>query len=441
MIEKYGFHRKLIIQLVTAAVCIAVVLTALVLLVEFRNIDDRVADQAVSAVERWRMAMLDNLDAPGLGDHAKIRQFVEKSIATRRISTDGYFVFVRVLDKDFHEVAQFTDLSYEHIRDVNGYLLNRDHARLIQEGNWRKIIRLGNKHVIIDLGYALKNSAGSTAGYAEGIYVISPGFLSKASFSALFTALSVAGIVLLTALILYPIINRLLDRVSGLSESLIHANLEILNVLGSAIAKRDNDTDIHNYRVTIYAIRIAQELHLEESEIRTLIKGSFLHDVGKIGIRDSILLKPAKLTDEEFEEMKKHVSHGLDIVSRSAWLNDAAQVVGNHHEKFDGTGYLNRTSGTDIPRVARIFAIADVFDALTSKRPYKEAFSLEETIAILKKSRGSHFDPEILDVFLEIAPGLYQIYANRDDEKPREDLKKIGLQYYGPDTRGETVPG
>jgi HD-GYP domain-containing protein (c-di-GMP phosphodiesterase class II) len=201
-------------------------------------------------------------------------------------------------------------------------------------------------------------------------------------------------------------------------------------VLGSAIAKRDNDTDIHNYRVTIYSIRIAEEMNLDYDEIRTLIKGAFLHDVGKIGISDAILLKPSNLTPGEFEVMKLHVRHGIDIVSRSDWLRDAGLVVGNHHEKYDGTGYLAGSKSDEIPRVARIFAVADVFDALTSKRPYKEAYPYEKTMEILEKSRGSHFDPEILDVFIRIAPSLYEAYANRDDDKPRSDLRRIGGRYY-----------
>jgi HD-GYP domain-containing protein (c-di-GMP phosphodiesterase class II) len=247
----------------------------------------------------------------------------------------------------------------------------------------------------------------------------------------------VAGIVLLTTIILYPSINTLLRRVSGLSADLLHANMEILSVLGSAVAKRDNDTDIHSYRVTIYAVRLAEELGLPENEIRALIKGAFLHDVGKIGIRDSILLKPSNLTSEEFKEMTEHVRHGMDIVSGSVWLRDAAQVVGSHHEKYDGTGYLEKRNNGDIPKVARIFTIADVFDALSSKRPYKDAMSYEETLNILIGGKGSHFDPEIMDVFLKIAPVLYETYANRDDDKPREDLKQINSRYFGPDAVGD----
>jgi HD-GYP domain-containing protein (c-di-GMP phosphodiesterase class II) len=232
-------------------------------------------------------------------------------------------------------------------------------------------------------------------------------------------------------MILYPAINGLLRRVAGLSGSLLHANMEILSVLGSAIAKRDSDTDIHNYRVTIYAVRLAEALGIPEDEIRSLIKGAFLHDVGKIGIRDSILLKPSRLTFEEFKEMNEHVRHGIDIVSGSVWLRDAAPVVGSHHEKYDGTGYLEKRNNGDIPRVARIFAIADVFDALSSRRPYKDAMGYEETMNTLIGGRSTHFDPEILDVFINIAPLLYETYANRDDDRPRSDLKQVNARYFG----------
>ena len=110
--------------------------------------------------------------------------------------------------------------------------------------------------------------------------------------------------------------------------------------------------------------------------MRALLKGAFLHDVGKLGIRDAILLKPGKLDAAEFGEMKRHVAHGLDIIERSSWLRDATAVVGHHHEKWDGSGYGTGSAARQIPLPARIFAVADVFDALTSRRPYKEPLSV-----------------------------------------------------------------
>ncbi len=428
-----SIHRILIVRLITVAACISIAVMALVLWVELRNINARVADQASVASERLRWSLMADLDAPGLGDHAQIRRTLEKPLSIPVRPAEGSFVFVRITDTGFTVVAQVSDPAYAQMGAITSSVLaGLDHAVLRERGVWENISRVEGVPVI-HMAHALTNSSGTRVGYIEGVYAISPKYLAQARLQAALTALIAAGIVLLTTLILYPAINRLLRRVAGLTTGLLHANLEILNVLGSAIAKRDNDTDIHNYRVTIYAIRLGQELGLYEPEMRSLIKGAFLHDVGKIGIRDSILLKPGRLTHEEFEEMKQHVRHGLDIVNRSAWLKDAAPVVGNHHEHYDGTGYLDGLAGSDIPKVARIFAIADVFDALTSKRPYKAAMGFNESMEILQKGRGRHFDPEILDGFAKIARGLYEAYANRDDRTPRDDLKRMGAPYFGPD--------
>lgn len=171
-------------------------------------------------------------------------------------------------------------------------------------------------------------------------------------------------------------------------------------------------------------------MDLKDEEMRSLIKGAFLHDVGKIGVRDSVLLKPGSLTPEEFEETKQHVQHGLDIVKRSQWLADAAPLVGSHHEKYDGSGYPAGRKGEEIPKVARIFAIADVFDALTSKRPYKETMGYLKAMEIISRNRGSHFDPEILDIFERIAPDLYKTYAEMGDETLRSKMKQLGAGYF-----------
>jgi HD-GYP domain-containing protein (c-di-GMP phosphodiesterase class II) len=183
------------------------------------------------------------------------------------------------------------------------------------------------------------------------------------------------AIVLLTTIILYPVILRLTGRITRYSVKLLEANLDTLETLGNAIAQRDSDTNVHNYRVSIYASHIGEELNLPDQTMRTLIKGSFLHDAGEIGIPDEILLKNGKLDEKKFEIMKTHVEQGRDIIQRSEWLQDALEVVLSHHEKMAGKGYPGRLEGGSIPVTASIFAAADVFDALTSKHPYKEAFS------------------------------------------------------------------
>jgi HD-GYP domain-containing protein (c-di-GMP phosphodiesterase class II) len=254
--------------------------------------------------------------------------------------------------------------------------------------------------------------------------------MQKARYDAALSALFAAGIVLITTLVLYPAIIRLLSKLTGLSAGLAQANLEIMSVLGGAIAKRDIETSTHNCRVTIYAIRIAQDIGLKDDDMRSLIKGAFLHDVGKIGVRDSVLLKPGSLTPEEYEETKQHVRHGLDIVGRSTWLTDAALIVGGHHEKYDGSGYPEGRKGKEIPLVARIFAVADVFDALTSKRHYKENMGWAEALEIISHGRGSHFDPEVLDTFNDIASDLFETYGIMDDTHLRSNMIILAAGYF-----------
>ena len=201
------------------------------------------------------------------------------------------------------------------------------------------------------------------------------------------------------------------------------ANIGVLEVLGNAIAKRDHGTITHNYRVTFYALKLAQTGGHPEDKLKSLIKGAFLHDVGKIGISDLILLKEDRLTDDEFQTMKMHVRHGSDIISGYPWLSDCHDVVLHHHEKFDGTGYIAGLKGEQIPVNARIFAVADVFDALTSTRPYKRALTYDETIDIMKKGRGSHFDPDVIDALLMIGEDLYRDIYHAEEGRLREILK------------------
>lgn len=243
---------------------------------------------------------------------------------------------------------------------------------------------------------------------------------------------SIAVLVLVVGLVTvlhYPVIRRMIDRLGRLSINLLDTNLETLQGLGSAIAKRDSDTDGHNLRVTIYAVYLAEAAGLRAGEIRTLIKGAFLHDVGKIGIRDDILLKPGRLDAAEFEIMKTHVRHGLEIIRHCHWLQDAGEVVGNHHEKYDGSGYYQGLRQQEIPLTARIFAIVDVFDALTSERPYKRPMGLEEALGILQRDAGNHFDPELLRLFLGLAEPLYLQFAGHE-AAAREELADIIHHYF-----------
>lgn len=161
-----------------------------------------------------------------------------------------------------------------------------------------------------------------------------------------------------------------------------------------------------------------------------MIKGAFLHDVGKIGISDNILLKNGTLNDEEFKIMRSHVLKGVELVNQNAWLKDAQDVILNHHEKYDGSGYPNNISANDIPKIARIFTIVDVFDALTSKRPYKEAFSYEDSIKILNEGYNKHFDGALLNSFIKISNKLYQDTRVKTKEELKQELNSLIKKYF-----------
>lgn len=221
--------------------------------------------------------------------------------------------------------------------------------------------------------------------------------------------------------------NRALEQVST---HLLNANVGMLEVLGSAIAKRDSDTSAHNYRVCIYAIHIGKALGLPENSLRSLIKGAFLHDIGKIAISDTILLKPGGLDDREYEIIKTHVLHGSEIIRAYSWLTDAHDVVLHHHEKFNGNGYPDGLKADQIPLNARIFAVADVFDALTSKRPYKESYSLEYSLRMMLSEVGSHFDPEIYDLFAKNVQTVYETIVSFSETQLEETLHTIMQDYF-----------
>ncbi|WP_213805917.1 HD domain-containing phosphohydrolase [Granulicella sp. dw_53] len=175
-----------------------------------------------------------------------------------------------------------------------------------------------------------------------------------------------------------------------------------LEAMGNALDLRDEQTEGHSKRVTAYTIAIARAMGVAGEELKLIARGAFLHDFGKIAIPDSILLKPGKLEPEEMAIMREHCRHGYEIVSKIPFLKDASEIVYSHQERFDGSGYPRGLSGHQIPLGARIFAIADTLDAMTSDRPYRKSTSFEVARNEIVRNSGTQFDPKIVDVFLQI---------------------------------------
>ncbi|MDO8774845.1 MAG: HD-GYP domain-containing protein [Burkholderiaceae bacterium] len=284
--------------------------------------------------------------------------------------------------------------------------------------------------LVVQVNVPLKDSVGNSIGHFNGAYRVDPATRKHAQTDLVRNVSMVLLSILATTFLIYPVIIGLHRGVMQLSADLMRSNLELMEVLGSAVAKRDSDTDLHNYRVCLYSIFFAEALGLPDAEIRAVIVGAFLHDVGKIGISDAILLKKGKLTVEEFSIMKTHVQLGMDIVAKSSWIDEAKDVIEFHHERFDGSGYQRGLAGESIPLAARLFAIVDVFDALTSSRPYKEAFPLKEAVHILVESSGSHFDPRLVATFKNIATSLHGELANRPERYLRQLLHGQVTKYF-----------
>jgi len=173
-----------------------------------------------------------------------------------------------------------------------------------------------------------------------------------------------------------------------------------LEAMGDALDLRDAETEGHSRRVTAYTISLARELGLDADQLRTIARGAFLHDIGKIATPDSILLKPGKLDPEEITIMREHCARGYEMVRKIPFLREAAEIVYAHQETFDGSGYPRGLRGERIPLGARIFAIADTLDAMTSDRPYRKGRSFAEARAEILRCSGTQFDPTIVQTFL-----------------------------------------
>jgi putative nucleotidyltransferase with HDIG domain len=177
---------------------------------------------------------------------------------------------------------------------------------------------------------------------------------------------------------------------------------ETLQALGAAIDLRDNETAGHSQRVCGYSLEIARAMGSLEKQLESLARGAYLHDIGKLGIPDGILLKPGPLTEDERKFMQQHVQIGFDVLKDIPFLEDAAEIIRMHHERYDGGGYPCGLKGDEILPNARIFAVADTLDAITSDRPYRRASSFESARETIRSLSGSQFDPQVVAVFLSI---------------------------------------
>ncbi len=421
-------QRVLVVRLVLAAAVIAVVVGLLTYGVQRVQLERDVADLG------WRgvLTLIENVrlvrEQKQTDTIAALREVLEHSDLPVTYRA-GRFVFIQVYDRTPAIVAEKAVNDQQDMDGVRAFVASRPFS-FPKPRNEEVLMTNLDGASFVFIAAEIPGRSGEVSAFARAMFAISRDELTSMRKAMVRNTLIAIAIVMAVSALLYPVILQLTRRLADYSTHLLDANLETLSVLGSAIAKRDSDTDAHNYRVTLYSASVGEALGLTAAEMRVLIKGSFLHDVGKLGIPDNILLKPGRLDPEEFSVMKTHVVKGADIVRRSSWLRDGGEVVGYHHEKFAGGGYPHGLKGEEIPMMARIFAVSDVFDALTSRRPYKKPFTFEEAMNILEKERGRHFDPTVLDAFGKLARALFDRYAGHEGADLQEELAAVVSKYF-----------
>jgi HD-GYP domain-containing protein (c-di-GMP phosphodiesterase class II) len=219
-------------------------------------------------------------------------------------------------------------------------------------------------------------------------------------------------------------LRSLNERLNGMLETLYTSYRATLRALAGALEARDVETRGHSDRVVAYCLKLGKEMGLSHRELIGLEQGALLHDIGKIGVPDSILLKNGSLSPEEWVLMRRHIDHGLKIIDGIDFLSGARPVVGQHHEKFDGSGYPEGLTGEQIHVNARIFAVADAFDAIMSNRPYRKATSYESARAEILSHAGTHFDPVVVRSFVKFSEEEWiEVRRNAESQDYIENIR------------------
>lgn len=192
------------------------------------------------------------------------------------------------------------------------------------------------------------------------------------------------------------------NKIKAMSSRIENFGIELATLLKNTVGARDNYTKEHCDRVAMYSELFANTLNLSDKDKKTLVLAANFHDIGKIGVSDAVLLKPGKLTEEEYSHIKLHPVIGENILSASEVFKDTLPLVRHHHERFDGTGYPDKLKGEKIPYLARVLSVVDTFDAITSKRIYRDEGKIGDAVKELEKIKGTQLDPELVDKFIEV---------------------------------------
>lgn len=415
------FHKRTALRIAFVSVALAVLAGPIAWLVSRERDEEAVV---AFAMEESRRLLLhfDAATMAGKGDRAKVD-------AAARALAGGLFDIAEIYDHGGNKLSEALTAAGTHLEAALPHHVRPSYTDVHYDS--LTLRGTNGKDWLIRVFVPLRTANGQLAGYFEGVRLV-PEWQSKQIFAdATTTALMVALASLLCGLTLYPVVVRLLAENERKARAVLESHIAMMEALGRAIAKRDAGTGVHNYRVACIAARLGEAVGVQGEAMQSLIMGSFLHDAGKIAIPDAILLKPGKLDEGEMATMRTHVEQGMDILTGAGWLDGAREVVSGHHEKWNGSGYPGGLAGAAIPLSARIFAIADVFDALCSARPYKAQLPLAEVLQLLRDGAGSHFDPQLLDEFLRLAPEIHATTVGKEEAEVRSMLEGIVKRHFG----------
>lgn len=404
------FNKRAAVRIAAVSIVLALIASPLAWFGARENAEERTVSLAMEESRR----LLNHFQATGPeGGLAR-----EKARVAANTIIGGLFDIAEIYDEDGQKLAESATADGKAVEE----LLPGHQPPGFEKPYYESLKLLGGAWALRVFVPLFDGDSRVITGYFEGVRVV-PEWQEADILNDALSAAMMAGLAaLLCGAAIYPLVVHLSMENDRKARQVLDSQIWIMEAMGRAVAKRDSDTGAHNYRVAWIAARIGEEMGLGRDQMQSLIAGSFLHDVGKIGVPDAILLKPGRLDDEEMAIMRTHVAQGEEIVTGMGWLEEAKDVVAGHHEKWNGSGYPRGLAGEDIPMAARIFAVADVFDALCSKRPYKEAFSFEVAMDILEKDTGSHFDPSVMAVFQSIARPLNDQLAGCDEEQTRQLL-------------------
>ncbi|MBF0324905.1 MAG: HD domain-containing protein [Alphaproteobacteria bacterium] len=408
------FQKRTAIRIAAVSILLASVASPIAWYVEREGAEESIVKLAIEESDQ----LMHFHDAIGLSGEDGI----ERATQAAKTISGGLFDIAEIYDKNGTKLAEAITAEGETVESALP-----SHGKPKYTAASYQSIRVADRWVLrvfVPLRTVTADTTGPILGYFEGVRVVPEWQRQQILDSSLAVALMVSLASLLCGAALYPVVVHLSSDNERKAREVLDSHISMMEALGRAIAKRDSDTGAHNYRVAWIAARIAERLGMTGSAMQALIAGSFLHDVGKIGIPDAILLKPGRLDDGEMTIMRTHVALGEEIVTGMGWLDGAHAVVAAHHEKWDGSGYPRRIKGEEIPLAARIFAVADVFDALCSKRPYKEPMKFDEVMAILERDTGSHFDHTVMAEFRVIAAAIFDQLADCDEAEAQRLLEE-----------------